>query len=347
MNSLRPLAFLCLVLLILAGCSEPTPQDPVKRLEGGIFGTFWVVSISETLDEEALASLNEGINETLDRVDRQMSTWKQESELMQLNRHPVEEWFDVSPELMQVLQVSQQVAEQSQGAFDVTVGNLVNLWSFGPEQQPQHIPDSGALETQLDIAGYAGLELDPDTHQVRRMNDFFIDLSGVAKGFAVDEVGRYLQAQNLNNFLVNIGGELLAVGEREPESPWRIGIELPHSGVQVAHHIIPVEDMSVATSGDYRNYFEIDGKRYSHTLDPTTGWPIEHRVASVTILTPNNVDADAWATAMMVLGIDGLALAEEQGLRVLMLEKVDDNWVTHLTSSMKDYLGDEIVQELE
>ncbi|WP_052063460.1 FAD:protein FMN transferase [Nitrincola sp. A-D6] len=348
MRSMRSLYLLLvlLCLMLLAGCAETETPPEVKRLEGGIFGTTWVVSVADPITDEELIALRQGIEETLERVDWQMSTWKPESELMQLNDHPVGEWMAVSAELMQVLSLSQTISAQSDGAFDVTVGNLVNLWSFGPQQRPDAIPDPGQLQASLETAGYQGLQLDAAAGQARRQQDFFIDLSGVAKGFGVDEVARYLTAQGLSHFLVNIGGEMVASGEREPGQSWRIGIELPHSGVQVAHHIIPVKDMSVATSGDYRNYFEVDGQRFSHTINPLTGWPIDHRVASVTVLTPENANADAWATAMMVLGTDGLPLAESLGLRVLMLERNAGDWTTHLSSAMVAYLGEEKAQAL-
>lgn len=346
MIALRNIFSLVVLLILLVGCSEPTPVDPVKRIEGQIFGSYWVVSISDDVNEASLIRLDEGIKETLDRVDWQMSTWKPESELMQLNQHPVGEWLEISAELMKVLSVSQDISAKSEGSFDITLGNLVNLWSFGPEQRPHTIPAQEELDSRLALAGYPGLELNSEENKARRSRDFFIDLSGVAKGYAVDEVGRYLQSQGLNNFLVNIGGELLAIGKRDVDQPWRIGIELPHSGVQVAHHIISVEGMSVATSGDYRNYFEEDGQRFSHTIDPKTGWPIDHRVASVTVLSPSNADADAWATAMMVMGTEGLALAEAQELKVLMLEKDDDGWITHLSSAFTDFVGEEKAAEL-
>lgn len=347
MNPMRSLYLIGVLLsLLLTGCSETETPAEVKRLEGGIYGTFWVVSIADPVSDDQLAVLRQGIDETLDRVDWQMSTWKPESELMQLNNHPVGEWMDVSAELMEVLSLSQTVSAQSEGAFDVTVGRLVNLWSFGPEQRPDAIPEPNELQARLDTAGYQGLELNTASSQVRRQQDFFIDLSGVAKGFAVDEVARYLASQGVSNFLVNIGGDLVGFGEREPGQSWRIGIELPHTGVQVAHHIISVKDMSVATSGDYRNYFEAEGQRFSHTINPRTGWPIDHRVASVTVLAPENADADAWATAMMVLGIDGLQLAESLNLRVILLERNGDNWTTHLSSAMVEYLGEEKAQAL-
>lgn len=348
MNPMRHgvLSFILLSILVLAGCTDKPAESEVKRLEGAIFGTFWMVSLADPVSDSRLTELRQGIQETLERVDWQMSTWKPESELMQLNAHPVGEWRPVSDDLMRVLALSQEISAQSNGAFDITVGNLVNLWSFGPEQRPDSIPEPELLSSRLETAGYQGLELDSEAGKARRQADFFIDLSGVAKGFGVDEVSRYLAAEGLQNYLVNIGGDLVASGQRASDQHWRIGIELPHSGVQVAHHIIPITDMSVATSGDYRNYFEVAGQRYSHTINPLTGWPIDHRVASVTVLAPENMDADAWTTAMMVLGTEGLPLAETMGLRVLMLERQGEDWVTHLSSAMVDYLGEEKAQSL-
>lgn len=339
--------FILFLALVLAGCSPSAPEKTVTRIEGNIFGTFWQVTLSGNLTEEVQATLRKGILQRLQAVDKSMSTYRDDSELIGFNHHPVGEWKSLSPELMEVLVLSQSISEKSQGAFDVTVGNLVNLWSFGPEQRPDAIPDPDLLEERLHESGYAWLVLNEDLGQARRLQDFFVDLSGVAKGYGVDEVGRYLSEQGYEHYLVNIGGELLAKGERSAGEPWRVGIELPHEGVQQAHHIIEIRDMSVATSGDYRNYFEVDGQRFSHTISPVTGWPVNHSLASVTVLSPDNASADAWATAMMVMGVEaGLAVAEREDLKVLMLERSGDKWLTHISSAFKQYVGESAAQSL-
>lgn len=346
-KSIRLLTILMLASLLMA-CSQQEPEATIHQLEGKIFGTSWTVSLAQpSLNEEEKERLTQEIAEVLNQVDWQMSTWKSESELMQFNRHEVGEGKELSNDLMTVLDISRTVAEQSQGAFDITVGGLVNLWSFGPEQRPEKIPSDEEINEAKELIGYDKLILDKAASTATREADFFVDLSAVAKGYAVDQIAQYLEEQNKPNFLVNIGGELLAKGERSTGEAWRVGIEVPHEGLQAVQHIIPLSNMSVATSGDYRNFFEEKGKRYSHTINPVTGKPIEHKVASVTVLHSQNAYADAWATAFMVMGLDGMPIADALGLRVLLLEKVADNtWEPHLSEAMQAYLGAEVTEQI-
>lgn len=343
----RALAFL-LLLTMLAGC-QPSADPQPTRLQGQIFGTFWLVTLPETLSDQEAARLDQGIRETLQRVDQQMSTYRADSELMQLNQHPVGEWLAVSDALFYVLEQGQQIAQISGGAFDMTVGGLVNLWSFGPEARPEEIPDAELLEARLEEAGYQQLELDAATQRVRRLSEHFVDLSGIAKGFGVDEVSRWLAQQGYSNYLINIGGDLIVAGQRTPERLWTIGVEIPQFDLQqMAQHILPLSDVSVATSGDYRNYFEADGRRLSHTISPFTGWPINHNLASVTVLHPENLFADAWATAIMVLGAEaGLRLAEQQGIEALLITRQEAGWESQLTSALRARLGEELSQTIE
>jgi thiamine biosynthesis lipoprotein len=340
----------CLILLLglLAGCSErDRPLESPVRLEGEIFGTFYQVSIADPLTLGEAKALEEGIVAELEAVDASMSTWRDDSELMVFNEAPVGEWQPLSDELIEVLSISQSVGEASDGAFDITIGGLVNLWSFGPEARPHEVPDDETLATRLAEIGPDSLALDIESRQARRTRDVFVDLSAVAKGHATDRVADYLARQDMEHYLVNLGGDLLAQGYRDREdTPWQIGIEKPHNGPQQARHILPLHDISVATSGDYRNYFETDGQRYSHTLDPRTGRPIEHRLASVTVAHPSNAWADAWATALMVLGEEeGMVVAREQQLKVLMIVREQEGWSSHVSPDFVTAFGEQLVAE--
>jgi len=341
-------ALLLLVGLLavqLAGCSKPEQSNP--RLEGQIYGTFWQVTLSGSFTEARIAELHAGIVEVLQQIDVSMSTYRDDSELMQFNRMPAGEWMVLSKPLIDVLQLSQSISELSDGAFDVTVGRLVNLWSFGPEQRPLAIPDEQELQQRLAQVGYQNLELDAQGSRALKHSDCFVDLSGVAKGFAVDEVARWLKEQGQDQFLVNIGGDLIASGEREPGQPWRIGVEVPHEGMPAAHHVLPIRDMSVATSGDYRNYFEEDGQRFSHTIDPVTGRPVKHNLASVTVLAPDNASADAWATAFMVMGVErSLEVAQAEGIKLLLIARENGGWRSYISETMEAYVGSEMAREL-
>jgi thiamine biosynthesis lipoprotein len=178
---------------------------------------------------------------------------------------------------------------------------------------------------------------------------YIVDLSGVAKGHATDRVASYLDQQGIEHYLVNLGGDLIARGVRDEDeqTPWRIGIEVPEDGQQRAQHIIPLENMSVATSGDYRNYFEVDGQRFSHTIDPRTGRPVDHRLVSVSVFHPSNAWADAWATALLVVGEESaMKMAEENSLKVLLLIRNGEEWQSIVSPEFVNVFGEELVNEL-
>jgi FAD:protein FMN transferase len=341
---------LCL-LLGLSACSErDRPLDSPVRLEGQIFGSFWQVSIGDPLTQGEALALEEGIEAELSAVDAEMSTYREDSELTAFNDAPVGEWQPLSDPLIEVLGVAVAVAEASDGAFDVTLGEVVNLWSFGPEARPEEVPDDATLEDRLAEVGPDALELDVEARRARRTRDVGVDLSGVAKGHATDRLVAYLEREGIEHHLINLGGDLAARGSRDTEEePWRVGIEAPSDERREPQHIVPLEDLTLATSGDYRNYFEEDGTRYSHTLDPRTGRPIEHRLASVTVAHDSNAWADAWATALMVLGDEaGMALAREEGLAVLMIVRDDDDdWRSLASPAFVDRFGEEALEALD
>ncbi len=346
---------LLLAVLVMAGCSEnDRPLEPPVRFEGNIFGTFYQVTIMDPLTQGQSRELEEGFLAELESVDQAMSTYRDDAELMAFNEAPLEEWQPLSNELIEVLAISQSVADISHGAFDITVGDLVNLWSFGPGARPEEVPSDEALTKQLTQVGFDALEIDSQQMQARRTRDVFVDLSGVAKGHATDRVAAYLDQQGIEHYLVNLGGDLIARGQRhtEEQTPWRIGIEVPEDGQQRAQHIIPLAgtalaSMSVATSGDYRNYFEVDGQRFSHTIDPRTGRPVTHQLASVSVFHPSNAWADAWATALLVLGEEeAMQVARENSLEVLMLVRKDDGWRSIASPEFVNVFGETLVNEL-
>ncbi|MDW7745324.1 FAD:protein FMN transferase [Halomonas sp.] len=348
MSVWRPL-WLLLLIVLLASCSErDRPLDSPVTLEGETFGTFYQVTIADPLTQGEANELEEGIQAELEAVDAAMSTWREDSELMAFNEAPLGEWQPLSDELIEVLAIGQSVAEASDGAFDMTIGGLVNLWSFGPEARPREVPSEATLAERLAEIGPDSLEVDEQAFQARRLRDVFVDLSGVAKGHATDRLAAYLTRQEIEHFLVNLGGEVRVRGHRDAESePWRIGVEIPRDGPQEARHVLPLEDIAVATSGDYRNFFEHDGQRYSHTLDPRTGRPIDHRLASVSVVHPSDAWADAWATALLVLGEEaGMALARERSLAVLMLVREGEGWTSLASPAFVDHFGREAVDEL-
>lgn len=315
-----------LLFLFLCGCG-----GPANRFEHGgqVMGTTYTVKIARLppgIDETALAGQ---IQATLDAVDRRMSTYKPDSELSLLNANRDTAWIDVSPELLEVLRISAETSVLSDGAFDVTVGPLVNLWNFGPEVHPDRVPSQNEIAQARERVGYHLLELRADPPAVRKQRgDLYVDLSAVAKGYAVDRVADRLEALGIENYLVEVGGELRVRGSSPKGRPWQVAVEKPVAATRTVQRVLPVSGGAVATSGDYRNFFEIEGRRYSHEIDPKTGWPVQHPLVSATVLHESCAHADALATAMMVLGPErAMEIATQQNLAVLLIVRNGDTFV--------------------
>lgn len=339
MVSISRLFMVCVLLTVLVACAKPGEPQVFR---GDIFGTFFEISIGAEHTDFDRDGIEAGILATLDEVDRQMSTYRDDSVLNELNWAPLDTPVIVEPELFYVLERSEVIATQSGGSFDHTVGGLVNLWGFGRDGRVTQRPDEATLQEKLDKVGYHFVILDPDNQTVMRTSDVFIELSAIAKGYGVDAVSNYLHEQGLTNHLVNIGGDIIAYGQRNSEQHWRVGIEAPVDGRQVLQHILPIKDVAMVSSGDYRNYFEQDGVRYSHTIDPTTGEPIAHRLAAVTVMADNATDADGYATALMVMGAErGRAFADQHDLAALFVVRSDSGYESVMSARFqRDYADD-------
>jgi thiamine biosynthesis lipoprotein len=230
--------------------------------------------------------------------------------------------------LLKVLEVAQETSRLSDGAFDVTVAPLVNLWGFGPGPMRDGIPDQDQIRSALARVGYQRLHLRSEPPGIRKERpDLVVDLSAIAKGYGVDLVAEHLDALGLENYLVEIGGEVWGKGHNARGTPWRIAIEKPSPAQRSVYAVVRLDGRGIATSGDYRNFFEQQGQRFSHTIDPTSGRPVIHDLASVTVLSPTVTRADALATALLVLGPEqGYRLAEQQGLAALFIIREGDGY---------------------
>jgi FAD:protein FMN transferase len=265
-----------------------------------------------TAAEHALAR---EIFAAVDAVDRAMSTYRHDSELSRLNRHGADRAFAASPALAEVLAKAHAVSAASDGTFDVTIGPLVNAWGFGP-------PGRAGLPSPEDIArlrervDWRALALDSAGGAVRKARpDAYADLSGIAQGYGADRIAALLESRGFGDYLVEVSGEVRAKGVNADGVPWRIGIERPDAPDRTPHLVLPLADRALATSGDYRNWFAHEGRRYAHEIDPATGAPARHALASVSVVHPDCALADAWATALFVLGPEnGHALAERERL---------------------------------
>ena len=339
-HAARLLAGCALALLI--GCGPGTaPEDPVLALEGRTMGTTWSLRIAAPpagLDAEALEA---AIVERLAAINALMSTYDPASQLSRFNEAPPDVWFEVDPELLEVVRVAAELSEATDGAFDVTVGPLVNLWGFGPGATPaaDEVPTDAAVAAALARTGWRRLELREAPPALRKSGRLYVDLSAIAKGYGVDEIAELVSAAGAERFLAEIGGELRARGTNARGVPWQVGIEVPDASRRgLAREAVGLDGDAVATSGDYRNFFTVDGVRYSHTIDPTTGRPVIHDVASVTVIHPSAMWADGWATALNVLGAErGLAIAEERGLPVSFILYRDEDLEETASSAFADY----------
>lgn len=307
-------------LLSLVGCDTDEAGDLIS-FGGPTMGTTYSVKLAGLPEGRDPASLASEIDAVLESVNQRMSTYKPDSELSRFNNADAGVWTSVSEDTMAVIERSRALHELTDGAFDPTVGPVVDLWGFGPEPSRDRVPSAEAIEVAAETVGFAHVESRGGQPALRKQAPGVrLDLSGVAKGFAVDLVADHLKGQGITNYLVEVGGELRASGPGPKERPWRVGIEKPMLASGEIQEIVALNGQAMATSGNYRIFFEKDGHRYSHIVNPRTGRPVEHNLASVTVIAPTTLEADALSTALLVLGQnDGMALAQEQDIAAFFI----------------------------
>lgn len=304
--------------LALAACKW---GESVFRLTGATMGTTYsIVAIDK---DRALSEpqIRRAVEAALRDVDTQMSNWNPESELSRFNTQTGTAPVSVSPDLARVMTAAETVHLASDGRFDTTMGPLIELWGFGAPGAGT-MPSDTAVADAMARSGHARmLAVGPDTMQ-KRAPDAQVYLAGIGKGHGADHVGRALKGLGLSDYLVEIGGDVYAAGVNPDGLPWQIGVETPQALGGGVFKVVGLSGLGLATSGDYRNYFERDGRRFSHLIDPGTGHPITHRTASATVLAENAMLADAWSTAMLTLGrTRGMEIAQERGLAVLFIDR--------------------------
>ncbi|QGJ70233.1 FAD:protein FMN transferase ApbE [Planctomycetales bacterium 10988] len=307
---------------------------------GPIMGTEFNVTIAEIEPGTDLAQLQMGVGKVLQDVVDKMSNYERESEISRFNRSTSLEWQPVSENTALVVREALRIAKRTEGAFDPTVAPLVALWNFGPEANSQsRLPSEQEVTFVKKETGYTNLNARDSPPTLRKdLANIKVDLSGIAKGYGVDQAYEFLQENGAVSFLVEIGGEVRTKGKKANGESWRIGIEQPNDNARSLQRTIMLNDAALATSGDYRNFYERNGKRYSHTIDPRDGHPVEHQLASVTVIDSTTMRADAYATAMMVLGPqEGLTWAEQHDLAVLMLiREGNDSYREESSSAFKE-----------
>ena len=299
--------------------SEPTTHNKRTTLHGPTMGTRWSITFDADNATDSQA-LRQDLAAAVGQVDEQMSPWKPDSDLMRFNRTPIDEWVDMPTEILEVLDCALEIQHQSAGAFNPCAGALVDAWGFGavrdaPDPQAIH-----AANESTPTLAHGCLEIDKPSGRARKRADLKLDLCGIAKGYAVDRMAQVLQLHGVLHALAALDGELRAVGAQISGEPWAVALEHPEPGHRTVHGVIELEDLAVATSGDYRRYMEVGGVRLAHTMDARHRAPVRNAMASVTVLARTCMQADAWATALLVAGPeDGLAIAQRMGMDVMFL----------------------------
>jgi thiamine biosynthesis lipoprotein len=299
----------------------------------------------KTLLSANRAALQQKIDDKLIYINQLMSTYIADSEISRFNLSPHNTWFPLSPEMVSVIDYSLYLSKVSEGKFDITVSPLIELWGFGTAGEME-FPSDDAIVSAKQRIGWESLILDKDNLRIKKTKPLSIDLSSIAKGYGVDVMAQLIEENGVHNYLVEIGGEIRVKGNNPDNNHWRVGVETPSFFQTSATKVIQLSDESIATSGDYRNFFEKDGVRYSHTIDPITGKPVIHNIASLTVVdssTENSsMKSDGLATAFMALGEErALKLAGKLGIAIYILSYDDDVFSESFSSAFSPYLSNQ------
>lgn len=316
-------------LLFLVGC-QPAVQtvEPETYLSGKTMGTTYNVKFVTDPNIDSVELHNE-IEQKLISVNQLMSTYIPDSELSVINQSPANTPVQISAETRLVLDEALRLGELTDGALNVTLGPLVNLWGFGPEKRPEVIPSDAEIALAMQSVGLEHIVLQGQQIS-KKIDDLYIDLSPIAKGYGVDALAELLESHGITDYLVEIGGEMRLSGIKSTGQEWRVAIEKPLSTQRAIQRIIAIGDNAIATSGDYRNYYEEDGIRYSHLIDPKTGYPIQHNLVSVTVIHPSSMTADGMATALSIVGTQAaMEIAERDNIAVLLVSKEGEEFVEY------------------
>ena len=329
------------VLALLTAVNACSDRTELTVLRGHTMGTTYTVKIPKQMEAHAVKSLKTRIDALLACINSTMSTYDRESELSKLNRHAADRLIELSDALYEVLDIARMVYLETSGAFDVTVGSLVNLWGFGPDQGAAGMPSPEEIDATQAFVGFELIELNAAPTLAKRHDRVYIDLSAIGKGYGVDRVADLLENDGFDNFMVEIGGEIRLRGVNADGEAWHIAVEQPLGRRTIAETVLHLSDTALASSGDYRNFREVGGARYGHTIDPRTGYPISHNLVAVTVLHDKAVWADAYATALMVLGPQsGPNLATRLGIAARFSIRDDGRVVIQQSPAYSRLVGD-------
>lgn len=337
-KSLINYAILIICILLNFSCSQEKNYN--AQIKGNTMGTYYFISVIDVPIELKIKNIEIEIKNTLKKANKILSNWDKDSEISIINKTYKTTAIKISDELNEVFKTAKEINAKSNGFFDLTLDPIIELWGFGyKSKQMQVIPKDNQIKNILSLIGQKSfLEMDFDNNKLIKKNkDIKINLSSIGKGYGIDLIGKKLDQLGINNYIINIGGDILTKGYNSKKENWVIGIENPNLKEKLIKEIVNLTNKGLATSGDYKNFFTNDGKRYSHIINPKTGKPIMHSTKSVTVIHENSMKADGWATAFLALGsLEGLKIADKEKIAVLFIDEIDNKLIKFKSSAFNN-----------
>lgn len=317
-NLLQGAGFITVMSLALAGCQ---PAERIEVLSGPTMGSTYTIKYVATSTTPAADAAGVAVQGILDEIDRQVSTYRADSDLSRFNQLPAGSCETMPEPVLELVHYAHELAEMSDGQFDITIQPLLNAWGFGPNSRTHAVPSAEQIAEARNQMGFRHLSV--EGNQLCKEIELKLDLNSIAAGYTVDRIAAKFEQLGIHSYMIEVTGELIAKGKKPDDSPWRIALEQPlGNGERVVQHVLEVDGWSVNTSGDYRNYFEEDGVRFSHTLDPHSGAPIAHNLAAVTVIDRSAMAADGLGTLLMVLGKEkGMEFARQYEIAALFVTR--------------------------
>ncbi|WP_460156175.1 FAD:protein FMN transferase [Pseudomonas sp. S2_H10] len=331
----RRLGGLVVLICLLSGCGH---GDSMESFSGPTMGSTYSIKYVRRSGLPAQADVRVEVEKILADIDRQMSTYRSDSDIERFNALPASRCQAMPTSILELIRVGEQLSVQSDGSYDLTVEPLLNLWGFGPQARGEKVPTAEALAEARQRVGHEHLRIVGD--QLCKDATVEVDFNSIAAGYAVDTIAAKLEAMGIHDYLAEATGELKASGHKADGSPWRIALEEPRDDRQVAERVIAVDGFGLSTSGDYRNFFEQDGQRFSHTFDARSGAPVSHKLASVTVIHPSALMADGLSTLLLILGPErGWDYAEKHDIGAFFVIRADTGFVTRSSHAFERLSG--------
>ena len=330
--------FFIFIFFITFSCSKN--QNYNAQIKGNTMGTYYFIEVVEVSSKLHIDKIKIEIEDTLKMANKILSNWDNNSEISKINKNKTTMPIKLSNELNKVFKTANKINIKSNGFFDLTLDPIIDIWGFGYESKKlETIPSDEQIKNALSLVGQQSLlKFNFDNNELTKKNkNLKINLSSIGKGFGIDLIGKKLDQLGIDNYIINIGGDILTKGHNKKNEDWIIGVENPNLKEKLIKEIVNLTDKGLATSGDYKNFFTKNGKKYSHIINPNTGKPITHSTKSVTVIHKNSMKADGWATALLALGsVDGLKIAEKEKIAVLFIDNIDNKLIKFESNAFLD-----------